>query len=110
MKAKAKGGREVKKVARKSSSPASTDFQPLTPNLSPNTRSAGVKPDQAQSIRILVVDDHPLFRHGLVQLLGSEPGFSVCGESSTAPEALSMIRKLNPNLVIADVGLTGPSG
>jgi DNA-binding NarL/FixJ family response regulator len=66
--------------------------------------------DQSEVIRILVVDDHPLFRHGLVQLLSSDEGFSVCGESGSAPEALSLIRKLKPHLVIADVGLKGPSG
>src|SRR4051794_33284159 len=41
------------------------------------------------TIRILVVDDHPLFRHGLVQLLNSEQTFSVVGEASSAPEALA---------------------
>ena len=63
-----------------------------------------------QSIRILVVDDHPLFRHGLIQLLNSDEAFSVCGESGSAPEALGLIRKLDPDLVIADVTLKGPSG
>jgi len=65
---------------------------------------------RSNSIRILAVDDHPLFRHGLVQLLNSDPGFSVCGECGSAPEALTLIRKLHPDLVIADVGLKGPSG
>jgi DNA-binding NarL/FixJ family response regulator len=61
-------------------------------------------------IRILVVDDHPLFRHGLVQLLNSEQTFSVCGEASSAPEALSLARKLRPHMVIADLALKGPGG
>lgn len=63
-----------------------------------------------QTIRILVVDDHPLFRHGLTELLNSDEEFTVCGECGSAPEALSLIRKLSPALVIADVGLKGPSG
>src|SRR5690349_5428435 len=41
------------------------------------------------TIKILVVDDHPLFRHGLVQLLNSEKTFLVVGEASAAPEALA---------------------
>ena len=62
------------------------------------------------TIRILVVDDHPLFRHGLVQLLNSEQSFSVVGEASSAPEALSLVRQLNPTMLIVDLGLKGPSG
>ena len=63
-----------------------------------------------QTIRILVVDDHPLFRHGLVQLLNSEETFQVVGEASSAPEALSLTRQLNPTMLIVDLGLKGPSG
>ena len=58
----------------------------------------------------MVVDDHPLFRHGLVQLLNSDDGFAVVGEASSAPEAMTLIRKLKPHLVIADLGLKGPNG
>lgn len=61
-------------------------------------------------INIIVVDDHPLFRHGLVQLLNSDETLSVCGEASSAPEALSMVRKLKPDLLIVDLGLKGPNG
>lgn len=61
-------------------------------------------------IRIIVVDDHPLFRHGLVQLLNSEETFSVVGEASSAPEALTLIRQIIPTMVIVDLGLKGPSG
>jgi DNA-binding NarL/FixJ family response regulator len=63
-----------------------------------------------ETIRILVVDDHPLFRHGLVQLLNSEPSFNVVGEASSAPEALTLARQLNPTMIIVDLGLKGPSG
>ncbi|HWM25601.1 MAG TPA: response regulator transcription factor [Chthoniobacterales bacterium] len=63
-----------------------------------------------ESIRIVVVDDHPLFRHGLIQLLNSDDGFAVCGEASAAAEALDVVRKVKPNLVIADLGLKGPNG
>ena len=63
-----------------------------------------------EAIRIVVVDDHPLFRHGLVQLLNSDDGFAVVGEASSAPEAMTIVRKLKPHLIIADLGLKGPNG
>jgi DNA-binding NarL/FixJ family response regulator len=63
-----------------------------------------------QSVRIVVVDDHPLFRHGLVQLLNSEPSFTVCGEASSAPEAMTVVRREKPSMVIADLGLKGANG
>src|SRR5256885_1116255 len=64
----------------------------------------------AESVRIVVVDDHPLFRHGLIQLLNSDDGFAVCGEASSAGEAMDVIRKTKPHLVIADLGLKGTNG
>jgi DNA-binding NarL/FixJ family response regulator len=63
-----------------------------------------------ESIQIVVVDDHPLFRHGLIQLLNSDDGFSVCGEASSAGEAMDVIRKAKPQLVVADLGLKGTNG
>jgi DNA-binding NarL/FixJ family response regulator len=68
------------------------------------------KRSSPDTIRILVVDDHPLFRHGLVQLLNSEESFSVVGEASGAPEALTKARQLQPTMAIVDLGLKGPSG
>lgn len=64
----------------------------------------------AAPIRIVIVDDHPLFRHGLTQLFNSDDVFSVCGEAGTSPEALSLIRKTKPDLAIVDLGLKGPNG
>jgi len=46
----------------------------------------------------------------LGQLLNSDDGFSVCGEASSAPEAMTLIRKLKPDMVIVDLGLKGPGG
>jgi DNA-binding NarL/FixJ family response regulator len=68
------------------------------------------KCESADTIRIVVVDDHPLFRHGLIQLLNSEATFAVCGEASGAPGAMSLVRKLKPTMVIIDLGLKGPNG
>jgi DNA-binding NarL/FixJ family response regulator len=66
--------------------------------------------DKDNLIRIVVVDDHPLFRHGLVQLLNSEKSFSVCGEASSASEAMTVVRRELPSMVIADLGLKGANG
>lgn len=60
--------------------------------------------------RVLLVDDHPVLRKGLVRLIDSNEGFGVCGEASNASEAMSLIRELKPHLVIADIGLPGASG
>lgn len=72
--------------------------------------ASAAKQGDTDTIRIVVVDDHPLFRHGLVQLLNSEESFDVVGEASAAPEAMTVIRRLMPTLVIVDLGLKGPSG
>jgi DNA-binding NarL/FixJ family response regulator len=63
-----------------------------------------------KSVRIVVVDDHPLFRHGLIQLLNSDEGFAVCGEASSAGEGMEVVRKVEPHLLIADLGLKGTNG
>lgn len=60
--------------------------------------------------RILLVDDHPVLRKGLVRLIDSKDEFSVCGEASTAHDALELIRELGPDLVIVDISLPGTSG
>lgn len=111
MKSTGAAAKQVRPYARK----ASGQLQPLASKpVAPNALAGGAidnpKTELPEAIRILVVDDHPLFRHGLVQLLNSDDGFAVCGEASSAPEALSLVRKLKPHLVIADLGLKGPGG
>jgi DNA-binding NarL/FixJ family response regulator len=68
------------------------------------------KLDSSKAKRIVIVDDHPLFRHGLTQLINSNGEYAVCGEAGGAPEGLAVIRKLKPDLVIVDLGLKGPNG
>src|SRR5690242_10053383 len=60
--------------------------------------------------RIVLVDDHPVLRKGLARLIDSKEGFVVCGEASTATEAMALIRESKPHLAIVDIGLPGPSG
>src|SRR5213596_3806208 len=68
------------------------------------------KCDPPEVKRIVIVDDHPLFRKGLEQLIHSEDGFAVCGEANNAPEAMDVIRKLDPDLAIVDISLPGANG
>jgi DNA-binding NarL/FixJ family response regulator len=68
------------------------------------------KRDLPHAKRIVIVDDHPLFRHGLTQLINSNDDYDVCGEASGAPDGLAVIRKLKPDLVIVDLSLKGPNG
>ncbi|MBV8969657.1 MAG: response regulator transcription factor [Verrucomicrobia bacterium] len=60
--------------------------------------------------RVLVVDDHPLFRERLVQLVENEPDLSVCGEAETAQQAIELIRTTLPQLAIVDITLRESSG
>lgn len=59
---------------------------------------------------ILIVDDHPIFREGLTQSIGRELDLTVCGEAENAPQALDLVAKLKPDLVIVDITLPGKSG
>jgi DNA-binding NarL/FixJ family response regulator len=64
--------------------------------------------DQTKGKRgVIVVDDHPLFRRGVVQLLNDEPDLEVRAEASTSQEALGEIRKKKLDLAVVDIGLEG---
>lgn len=60
--------------------------------------------------RVLVVDDHPLFRAGLVGLVNQEPDLKVCGEAHTAAGALEAIDRLRPDVTLLDIGLPDKNG
>ena len=66
--------------------------------------------DPPEAKRIVIVDDHPLFRKGLEELIHSDGAFAVCGEAGNASEAMEVIRKLHPDLVIVDLSLPGANG
>ena len=63
-----------------------------------------------ESINIVVVDDHPLFRQGVVHSLGLEPDLKVVGETASGEEALELARALLPDLVLLDISMAGWSG
>jgi len=64
----------------------------------------------SEMIEILVVDDHPLFRSGVVHSLQMDPGFKVVGDVSTGEEALALAIELAPDVVLLDVNMPGWSG
>ena len=61
-------------------------------------------------IRVFVVDDHPIVRQGLSQLINREPDLTVCGEAEDARTALDALGPSKPDIVIVDVSLDGPDG
>lgn len=65
---------------------------------------------QSRSHRVLIVDDHPVVRFGLRQALEDEGDFEVCGEASSAQEALALCERLRPDLAIVDISLPGQNG
>ena len=65
---------------------------------------------ERSTIRILLVDDHPLVREGLKRILTSMVGVIVVGEAATGEEAVARARDLAPNLVIMDLSLPALSG
>jgi DNA-binding NarL/FixJ family response regulator len=60
--------------------------------------------------RIFVVDDHPMVRDGLKQLISNQSDLVYCGEAGTAEEAQTAVAKLKPDLVILDLRLKGSDG
>ena len=63
-----------------------------------------------QRINILLVDDHPLVREWLTNLIRQQPDFEVCGETGSAPEALQLIESKRPDIAIVDISLANGSG
>jgi two-component system, NarL family, nitrate/nitrite response regulator NarL len=61
-------------------------------------------------ITIVVVDDHPLFRQGVVSALQQEPDFQVVGETDSGEQALQLARTLMPQVMLLDVSMTGWNG
>jgi len=58
----------------------------------------------------IVVDDHPLYRHGVTMLVGQELKLECAGEAGTLPEALALLATARPRIAIIDISLQGQSG
>ena len=61
-------------------------------------------------IRVVIVDDHPLFRQGLKQAVEADARFELVGEAERGDAALEMIRKLQPDVAVLDLNLPGMNG
>lgn len=60
--------------------------------------------------RLLIVDDHPVFRHGISQLIRQCPEVTICGEAGNAPAALAAMRTLRPDVALLDIAMPGTNG
>ena len=63
-----------------------------------------------ETVRVLLVDDHPLVRVALASVIAAIPGLTVCGEADSASSAIEMYRSLRPDLVLMDLRLRDGSG
>ena len=61
-------------------------------------------------LRVLIADDHQLFREGLANILNAQPDFEVVGEAADGLEAIVKVRKLLPDMVLMDIGMPGLDG
>jgi DNA-binding NarL/FixJ family response regulator len=66
--------------------------------------------ERSDPLRILVVDDHTLFREGLIALLGAAPDTEVVGEAGTGAEALDQVTDLSPDVVLMDIMMPDMNG
>lgn len=60
--------------------------------------------------KVLIVDDHPIIRQGLAELINNEQDLTVCGQAEDAPEALGKIKESGPDIAIVDISLKETSG
>lgn len=63
-----------------------------------------------RALRILLADDHPIYRQGLRELLDGEPDFEVVGEAATGDEAVELARALAPDVALVDIHMPGVGG
>lgn len=61
-------------------------------------------------IKVLLVDDHPLVREGLANLIHQQPDLEVCGEAASEPQALELIGRVQPDIAVVDILLENGSG
>lgn len=63
-----------------------------------------------EALRILIADDHPLFRHGIRELLNLDPNMQVIGEATSGEEAITQAEALHPDVILMDVNMPGVNG
>lgn len=60
--------------------------------------------------RVLVIDDHPLFRRGVCQLLALSPNFTIIGEAASGQEGIEIAKQHDPDLILLDLNMKGMNG
>jgi DNA-binding NarL/FixJ family response regulator len=65
---------------------------------------------RSQNIRIVIADDHPIFRDGLRRLLEAEPGLKVIGEAADGADAVKLARQLKPDIMLLDLAMPRTPG
>jgi len=58
-------------------------------------------------IRLVIIDDHPIFREGVASILGSEPDIEIIGQGVTADDAIKLTRDLLPDIILLDINMPG---
>jgi DNA-binding NarL/FixJ family response regulator len=73
-------------------------------------RSGGQRDEDGERTRILIVDDHALFRLGIANILGQEPDFDIVGEADDSRSAIDRAQETSPDIVLMDLSLPPPGG
>lgn len=68
------------------------------------------KKNRDKKIQIIIIDDHPIVRHGIAQLINMQQDLVVCGEAKDSTEGWDTIKEKDPDLVIVDLSLENASG
>jgi DNA-binding NarL/FixJ family response regulator len=76
------------------------------------TTSAAHSPSETglNKLRVVIVDDHPITRHGLTALVNAQRNLQVCGEADSAASAIDVVARIDPDLAIVDVSLPTTNG
>lgn len=72
--------------------------------------SPGTDAERTAPHRLLIIDDHPVFRHGISQLIGRLPEIEICGEAEDAQHGLEAMRQLKPDVALIDISMPGTNG
>lgn len=81
----------------------------MPPPKNPDPRRPA-RPESTPCTRVFVVDDHPLVRERLVEIIRAEPGFTVCGEADDRAGTLAGVRDQKPDIVVLDLRLKDSHG